>query len=49
LFDDLLAEARRIRDQASLIDGFGQQVRELRRQLVGDRESWQLGRLRSAV
>jgi hypothetical protein len=49
LFDDLLANARRIHEQASLIDGFGQQVRELRRQLEGDRESWQLGRLRSAV
>jgi hypothetical protein len=49
LFDDVLADARRIHEQASLIDGFGQQVGELRRQLEGDRESWQLGRLRSAV
>jgi hypothetical protein len=49
LFDDLLAEVRRIHEQASLIDGFGPQVRELRRQLQGERESWQLGRLRSAV
>jgi hypothetical protein len=49
LFDDLLSDARRIHEQASYLDGFGQQVRELRGQLQGDRDAWQLGRLRSAV
>jgi hypothetical protein len=49
LFDDLLSDARRIHEQASFLDGFGQQVRELRGKLQGDRDAWQLGRLRSAV
>jgi hypothetical protein len=49
LFEDLLADARRVHEQASFLDGFQQQVSELRGQLQGDRGNWQFGRLRSAV
>jgi predicted ATPase len=49
LFDDLLAAARGVHEQAALVERFRQQTGELRRQLLDEREGWQLGRLRSAV
>jgi hypothetical protein len=49
LFEDLLAAARGVREQAAGLEVFGRQTQQLRAELFDASDGWRLGRLRSAV
>jgi energy-coupling factor transporter ATP-binding protein EcfA2 len=49
LFEELLAKANDVREQAAMLDRFERQTGQLRAELFEEREGWRLGRLRSAV
>jgi hypothetical protein len=49
LFDDVLAQVAGVRQNTAALEQFQQQTRQLRADLLDQRDGWQLGRLRSAV
>jgi hypothetical protein len=49
LFEELLADARRVREHAATLERFGEQAHELRHSIFEESGGWRLGRLHSPV